>query len=116
MLPPPTSKEFPDALKARRLELGFDFKKMSQITKFTIYRLKRYESTEYKDSNSPSLISWVTLNRALRYEIDDPDILDKVNEITDRNENRSKCISRQNIIKSDYIKPKLNKPSMWFPT
>jgi len=116
MLPPPTSKEFPDALKARRLELGFDLKKMSQITKFTIYRLKRYESTEYKDSNSPSLISWVTLNRALRYEIDDPDILDKVNEITEKNENRSDCISRQKIIRSGFVKPKINKPSMWFPT
>lgn len=81
MLPTPDSDEFPDALRARRLELGLSQDAVAKRAGISNVMPLRYEKKNSRYFAKPSHKTWVALNNALEYKIIESTIKSTVENI-----------------------------------
>lgn len=80
MLPPPSSSEFPAALKARREALGLSRSELARRANIHGVMPRRYEEPDCGEFSSPRGETWVALNKALGYEVEDHTAQSQVQE------------------------------------
>ncbi|MEG0861388.1 MAG: helix-turn-helix transcriptional regulator [Pseudomonas sp.] len=82
MLPPPSSSEFPAALKARREALGLSRSELARRANIHGVMPRRYEEPDCGEFSSPRGETWVALNKALGYEVEDTSVENPAQEAT----------------------------------